>query len=156
MHSNIRRAAAAALLTTALAAGAAGAHGGAMGVVKERMELMEGLGDAMKAIAGMMKEPATYESAALARHAQTIEMHGGDALTALFPADSADPPSEARAEIWTDWKRFRGLADDLKTEAGRLAAIAAEAPAPTPELVGAFRATASTCGACHEAFREKK
>ncbi|MEQ9126000.1 MAG: cytochrome c [Alphaproteobacteria bacterium] len=156
MTKNIRHAAAATLLATVLAAGAAGAHGGAMGVVKERMDLMERLGDAMKAIAGMMKDPAAYDGGDLARHAEAIEAHGGDALTAVFPTDSREPPSEARAEIWTEWARFEGLARDLSAEARRLADLAASAPAPTPDVVAAFRATAETCGACHKAFRQKK
>ena len=89
------------------------AHEGATGVVKERMEAMKAIGAAMKRIAAMMRGLQDYDAVAVADAARTIEAHGGDAMTDLFPQGSAHDPSEARPVIWEDWDRFKALAQDL-------------------------------------------
>lgn len=53
------------------------AHGGASGVVKERMEAM---GDAMKELSAIMRGQRDYDAESVRALASTIESHGGDAL----------------------------------------------------------------------------
>ena len=89
------------------------AHEGATGVVKQRMEAMKTIGAAMKRIATMMRGLQDYDATAVAEAARTVEAHGGDAMTALFPEGSAHEPSQARPIIWEDWNRFKALAQDL-------------------------------------------
>jgi cytochrome c556 len=96
------------------------AHVGATGVVKERMELMGSIGDATKALSEMMKGSVEYDAAKVKSLAKTIEGHGGEAMTALFPKDSLDHPSEAVPAIWADWERFSEIADQLSAYAGAL------------------------------------
>lgn len=96
------------------------AHTGATGVVKERMELMESIGDATKALSEIMKGSVTYDAAKVKTLAKTIEGHGGETMTALFPKDSLDHPSQALPAIWTDWDRFSEIADQLSAYAGAL------------------------------------
>ena len=64
---------------------AAYAHGGATGIVKERMEAMGTMSDV------------------------------GEALTGLFPEGSGGEPSEAKAEVWSNWDEFSALAAQLET-----------------------------------------
>lgn len=118
-----RKMIAAVAMAAAIGAGAttAIAHGGATGVVKERMEAMEALGDAMKELAAMMRGQQDYSAERVRTLAGTVESHGGEALTKLFPEDSLDHPSEALPAIWSDWDRFTALADRLSTYAGALA-----------------------------------
>ena len=52
--------------------------------------------------------------------ARLIAGHAGEKITMLFPEGSNQHPSEASAEIWTDWKRFSELAIDLETTASGL------------------------------------
>lgn len=105
-------------------AGLVSAHTGAMGVVKERMELMKDAGEATKALADMMRGKTAYEADDVRALAERIASHGGEAMTEKFPEGSLDPPTEARPEIWEDWSRFEELADQMKRYALALAEAA--------------------------------
>ncbi len=92
---------------------AAYAHGGASGVVKERMEAMEDMGDVMKSLSAIMRGDTEYDADAVRKGAEVIGSHSGEALTGLFPEHSLEAPSEAKPEIWTDWDEFSALAEQL-------------------------------------------
>lgn len=119
-------------IRTILGAGAIGlasiavayAHGSATGIVKERMEAMESMGDAVKKLAAMMRGETEYSAASVKAEAGTIRQHAGEAITKLFPEGSAGEPSEARPEIWSNWDEFSALATQLETLAGGLEAAA--------------------------------
>jgi cytochrome c556 len=104
--------------------GAALAHGGATGIVKERMDGMMAMGKAVKSLSSMMRGDVDYDEAAVKSHAQTIEAHGGEALVSLFPEGSDGAPSEAKPEIWSEPAEFEALATQLKTYAVALQAAA--------------------------------
>lgn len=93
---------------------AAFAHGGATGVVKERMDAMGAMQKATKALTEMMRGQTQYDAAAVREHAVTIRSHAGEAMTDLFPEGSNGMPSEARDEVWSDWDQFSALADRLE------------------------------------------
>lgn len=172
-----------AALAAMLAGGVAGAfaHGGATGVVKERMESMEALGDAMKELTAMMRGQRPYGAERVRALAGIIESHGGDALTELFPKGSLDHPSEAVPAIWSNLDRFSAIADRLSEYAAALAKAAGnDRPAagaggmmqgqgmmgtghgPTAEMLvrmppdAVFLHLADTCSACHQDFRKKQ
>ena len=92
---------------------AAFAHGGATGIVKERMDGMSGLGKTVKALAPMMRGEIAYNAQAVRAGAEAIRTHSGEALTKLFPKGSAGKPSEAKAIIWDNWEEFSALAEQL-------------------------------------------
>lgn len=104
----------------ALSGVAAWAHGGATGVVKDRMELMESLGDAMKALTAIFRGQQDYDADRVRKLAAVIEAHGGETMTKLFPEGSLDHPSEALPTVWQDWERFVRLSEDLSVYAGAL------------------------------------
>lgn len=146
-------AAAATLGIWSVAGERADAHTGATGVVKERMELMSSLAEAMKAIkAGVTAKPEMQRDA-IAAAAKQIAVHA-DRLTNLFPKGSDTHPSEARPEIWQSWQEFVKANDAMKNEAAKLAEVAPKADRRT--VLGQFARTARSCGGCHEAFRKKK
>jgi cytochrome c556 len=109
-------------------AGTVLAHGGATGVVQERMEAMERIDAAMKRIAAMFRGETDYDAGTVKQAAQTISRHGGAQLTRLFPAGSIQAPSEALPAIWRNWPRFQALADDLVAYGDALAAAADNGP----------------------------
>ncbi|PWR02420.1 cytochrome C [Meridianimarinicoccus roseus] len=111
-------------LASVIAGAAALAHTGATGVVLERMEGMKAMGDAVQAVAPMMRGEREYDADALRRAAETIEAHSGNAMTDLFPEGSNGDPSEARDRIWTDWDSFVSLAEQLEVAARGLATAA--------------------------------
>ncbi|WP_422040352.1 c-type cytochrome [Roseibium sp.] len=138
-----------------LAAGAAWAHGGATGIVKERMDAMEDISQNVKTVGQMLKGTTTYDPAEVARAGSAIAAHAGDAMTELFPEGSLQHPSEASPEIWADWPKFSTYAESLQSSALALKDLAAQG-AEQKAVAAAFGKVAATCKTCHEAFRIKK
>lgn len=106
--------AAATIITGGLAAYA---HTGATGVYKERMDAMMAMGKVVKTLSAMMRGETEFDAASVKEGARAIKSHAGGAMTSLFPEGTTEAPSEARAEIWTDWETFEALADQLETYA---------------------------------------
>ena len=118
---------AAAVLALSLSATAV-AHDGATGVVKQRMDRMAAIGDANKALRAIFAGEASYDTNAVAEHAQTIRGHSGEAITSLFPEGSLHGPTEAKPEIWDEWDEFVSLANRLRRVADGLVSAAENAP----------------------------
>lgn len=129
------------------------AHGGASGVVKERMDLMDTTGEAMKKITAMFKRQQPYNADEVARLSALIASKGGENLTKLFPEHSMDKPTEALPAIWERWERFESLAGQLTDQAQVLENAA---PQMMPNAMMSFMGLAKTCNDCHTEFRKKK
>ena len=128
------------------------AHAGATGIVKERMDGMGELAQAMKALVTINKS-GDIDADQVAALARTIQAHSGSALTDRFPKGSLPHVSEAAPLIWTDWGRFTAISDRLLDASKRMEANAATAGFD----LGAYIAEiGATCSACHEDFRIKK
>ncbi|MFA3920677.1 c-type cytochrome [Ruegeria hyattellae] len=97
------------------------AHGGATGVVKERMDGMGVMKEAMRVLTPMMRGQVDYDAAVVRERSEDISRHAGEALTRLFPEGSLDAPSEAKPEIWQDWDAFSAMAEKLRVTADGLA-----------------------------------
>ena len=100
------------------------AHGGATGIVKERMDGMMAMGQVIKELSAMMRGEVDYSADAVQAGAKIIESHAGASMTTLFPEGSTQESSEARDDIWSDWETFTALADQLAVYAKGLAAAA--------------------------------
>ena len=128
-----------ALLASAIAAFG---HGGATGIVGERMMGMMMLSEQVKLLAPIAEAPAAADLDAVRSASEMIAMHAGPAMTELFPEGSLEAPSEARPEIWERWQEFAeyaeklgGLGEELGLAADGMAppvvaAAAASVPAP--------------------------
>jgi len=90
------------------------AHSGASGVVKERMDLMEGIGDSMEILVDMFKGKIPFDSGQIKDAAARIRDHAGNNIVRLFPEGSLHEPSEALPEIWEDWEEFETLTIQLQ------------------------------------------
>lgn len=88
------------------------AHGGATGVVKERMDLMDNMKDAVKQLKAIFKGDVKYNPETVKQSALVIQDHSAAAMTKLFPHGSLKGHSEAKPIIWQEWDRFKQLADD--------------------------------------------
>ncbi|MFW8635676.1 c-type cytochrome [Cribrihabitans pelagius] len=106
------------------AAGAVWAHGGATGIVKDRMDAMADMGKAMKALTPMMQGKAPYDADAVRAAAGRIGGHAGETMTELFPEGTDGMPSEAKPAIWSNWGEFSALAGQLETLSEGLALAA--------------------------------
>ncbi len=91
------------------------AHGGATGIVKERMDGMSTMGKAVKSLAPMMQGKTPLGPAQIRAAAQAIGQHSGETLIKLFPKGSGAHPSKAKPAIWQDPQDFNALAKRLQT-----------------------------------------
>jgi cytochrome c556 len=115
------------------------------GPIRERHELMEGIGDNAKAIGDAMKKS---DNTTVAMRAQKIEA-ASKQIVDLFPEGSTNPKSRAKPEIWKNWDQFKTDAQKLNTTAAALVAAAqggSDVKAAGKEMFGA-------CKACHDSFR---
>lgn len=141
------------LLTFAAGTSPAAAHSGATGVVKERMELMKGMGKQMKRMGAMAKGKQPYEAAAFVEGAQVI-LDGTPKVNALFPEGSNPHPSEALPRIWQEWPKFEASNEKLLSEAEKLLRVAESGEQRA--VIGQFARVGKVCGSCHKRFRKKK
>lgn len=119
-------------------------HGGATGIVAERMMGMMMLGEQVKILASLAENAEATDTDKMRDAAAMIEMHAGPAMTGLFPEGSLDAPSVARPEIWERWEEFEGYSIQLAELGQELVKVAdvsesqpalsdvAEVPAPAP------------------------
>ncbi|PTX72759.1 c-type cytochrome [Sulfitobacter mediterraneus] len=96
---------------------AAFAHSGATGVMKERMDAMGEMGEAMKRLTPMLRGQTAYDPDVVRNAADTMVRHAGTQMTELFPEGSNGAPSEALDAIWEDWEEFAALAEALRSSA---------------------------------------
>jgi cytochrome c556 len=115
------------------------------GPIRDRHELMEGIGDDAKAIGAAMKKD---DNAAVAASAAKIQAAAAK-ITALFPEGSTDPKSRAKPEIWKNWAQFAADVEKLESTAGALAAAAKGGG----DVKAASQAMFGACKSCHDAFR---
>ncbi|MTI43818.1 cytochrome c556 [Roseibium hamelinense] len=127
-------------------------HSGATGIVKERMDGMGVLADAVKSVGNMLRGKTPYSAEAVAWSAGAIKAHAGENMTRLFPEGSLDKPTEALPDIWTQWAEFTKLAEQLTNDATVLETGANEKDATRVAL----QSIANTCKTCHEQFRAAK
>ncbi|MFT7222893.1 MAG: cytochrome c556 [Cellvibrionaceae bacterium] len=90
------------------------AHGGATGVVKERMDLMDTHKDAMKTLKPVFRGNTDYDVTVIKENALVIRDNAAEHMTKLFPEGSLDMPSEALPAIWEQWQEFERLANNLQ------------------------------------------
>jgi len=147
-----------ALLATFLAvaighASAVQAHGGATGVVKERMDVMSTMGKRMKAVGDMLKGKVPFDPAGAAEAGRFIG-EAAPKLSHLFPDGSLEEPSEALPAVWKERERFEALIEDLAAEAKKLAEVSEGGDRAA--ILRQFSALGEVCSACHTDFRMKK
>ena len=133
--------------------GEVNAHGGATGVVKERMELMKSMGDRMKNMGDMVKGKVAFDSASIAASAQEIKQAAPE-ITHLFPEGSIDKPSEALPRIWKDRGKFDELTETMIQEAAKLSDVATAGDKRS--IMIQFTKLGKTCSSCHTDFRKKQ
>ena len=95
------------------------AHGGATGVVKERMKMMKAMGKKMRTMKTMLNGKMAYDSQRMARAAKAVA-DAASQMARLFPEGSMHKPTEALPAIWLEWDRFTALGEQLEAEAKKL------------------------------------
>ncbi|MFK7897927.1 MAG: cytochrome c [Myxococcota bacterium] len=143
-----------AVLTASIGANTAQAdgHEADEAITKYRQSLMAGVGANMGALSGILKNglnlPGHIES-----HAGQMAEEAG-LIAAAFRKQTKTQATDAKPEIWTDWKGFESAIADYESAAKTLQAAAAAGDAGA---VGkAMRGLGKSCGGCHKAYRTPK
>ena len=134
----------------------AGAHNGATGLVKERMDSMKSISRAGKALSGMAKGKQDFDPQVARTLALKMRTHALR-IPELFPSTQHSQMgmgTEASPAIWERWLEFEGLAQQLADTSGDLASSAENAD--IAEFQDRFTDVAKTCKSCHKSFRVKK
>ena len=131
------------------------AHEGATGVVKQRMDAMSEMGDAVKVIADMAKGKSEFNIDQVRSSTKVLSSHAANIID-HFP-DSEESRnshvSEALPAIWESWEKFERQAADLEDAVKELEKkLAADLDQRTLRI--AFARTAKACSACHDDFRK--
>jgi cytochrome c556 len=93
-----------------------------------------------------------YDKEAVLRSAEIIEIVGKLPYEA-FTAGSDLIESKAKPSIWKEEAKFKQLSTEMQAEAVKLTAAAKSGNLDS--IRNQFRATAKSCDACHDAYREK-
>lgn len=129
-------------------AGTTLAHSSATGVVKERMDVMSGIGKATKTL-GQMTKTGVIDIEKL-RVATAIIAHSAHAIPETFKTRDLSKPSEALPAVWDNWDDFTAKAEALETAAIALAAAGTD-PAT---FKSGFGRLGAACQACHRDYRQ--
>ena len=125
-------------------------HEHATGVVRERMILMEKLGDRLLVITKRIR--ANKELDKVTEDAKAIEQLAAQ-VTAKFPPGSTQAPTATKPNVWRNWPDFETKAKKLEAEAAKLTQTSTSDAAA---LRAQFRAVAFSCDGCHESYRLTK
>ena len=126
-------------------------HGAADGVIKERHELMEAMGQYAEDINLARKVGVEgQDTGAIATMASQIATNAAK-IPGLFPKGSTSPDSRAKADIWQDWATFEADAKKLQQDA---AALAQTANTGGEGIGSAADTLFKACKKCHDQFRK--
>ena len=101
-------------------------------------------------LGAMAKGEVPFDARAAQENADIVQ------FMARLPWAGFGPGTEggkAKASVWSENARFREHADKMNAEAARLAAAAKQGD--LARLKAAFGATARSCKACHDSFRNR-
>ncbi len=152
---------------------AAFAHGGATGIVKQRMDEMGAMSKSIKAIAPMIKGTAPYDAETVRNNAKILQQHAGEHMVSLFPQGSDQAPTDAKPNVWEEQEAFGAIATKLQHYAVALESSADNPPqkldkSQLPSFEGpvvsvdalaeksvsvSFGLVAKSCSTCHTKFR---
>lgn len=131
----VRMTGASALAGSTIAAVAV-AHTGASGGVLERMNGMTAMKDKVADLAPMMQGVVPYDALAVFEGARVIASHARETMLALFPQGSLEGVTDAKREIWSEWREFAATAEELRTHADALPETASNGLEPSAPLIG--------------------
>lgn len=133
------------------------AHMGATGIVKERMDSMSKMGDALGFMADMVKGKRPFDPDLVRESTHVIERHAKQ-LLGYFP-DTKDSrwgsKSEALPAVWESWDQFTLRSNNLEDEIRAFKQVTGR-DFDLQRLKKEFRKIVRTCSDCHDDFRRPK
>ncbi|MDY6943932.1 MAG: cytochrome c [Pseudomonadota bacterium] len=102
-------------------------------------------------MADMVKGKTPYDAELFAQKASWVHTMSG-MVEEGFPKGSFKKGSDAKKEIWENWEDFQSKLSDFQKESASLAEISQGND--WDAIKKQFMATANTCKACHDDYRE--
>jgi cytochrome c556 len=113
---------------------------------KARQEVMDANGAAAKTLGEMASGKVAFDAKAAAAAKQSL-IDDSAKIPVVFKAQSTDPASKAKPEIWTAWDDFTAKAKDLGTAATAMDATSLDGVKAGMDALG------GACKACHTAYK---
>jgi len=104
-------------------------------------------------IGAMANGRVPFDAKVAADNAEVVAFMAKLPWAAFGPGTDKGGDTKAKPEIWTEQAKFKEASDKLVAESAKLAVAAKTANLDAVKT--AFAATAGTCKACHDAFRNK-
>jgi cytochrome c556 len=118
--------------------------------VKYRQSVMTVMGmQVYGRIGAMVNNRAPYDAKLAADSADLAVMLSKQPWIAFGPGTDVGK-TDAKPAVWTETAKFKDLGDKMQAEVAKLAAVAKTGDIEA--LKTAYRATTSSCKACHDAF----
>lgn len=127
-------------------------HEADVAMTQYRQSVMAGVGANMGAMSGIMKNGLNLPGH-VANHAGQLA-ESAKLIAAAFQTKTTSKDTDAKAEIWTDWKGFEMAIADFEAAAKKLQAAATSGDAAA--MGPAMRGLGKSCGGCHKSFRKPK
>ena len=123
-------------------------------VVKYRQSVYTIIGWNFKPIGAMVKGEIPFDAAAVARHAQYVELMSQAAPEGFTKGSGPDAVknTEAKANIWTQPDQFKTAMTHFQEESAALTEVAQGGDEKA--IKAQFAKTAETCKACHKEFKK--
>ena len=121
--------------------------------IKLRQSAMKLIGYNFGSIGAMVNDKKPYNKDEAIRNANRIDALSNHPFEFFGPGTEKGVDTKARAEIWKDGAKFTASAEKLQVESAKLAQVARTGDQAA--LKTQFGATAQSCKACHDDFREK-
>lgn len=118
------------------------------GPIRDRIELMEKIGDDAKAINDALKAGTPAAAQAPAENIAALMPK----FDKMFPEGSVSDDSRAKKNIWSSWDEFEAFSTYLKDAATEVAVAAKDGG----DVKAASRKMFKSCKSCHKKFRIPK
>ena len=123
------------------------AHEGATAVVKERMDRFKASKESVKQIKRALK---TEDWSVIQQEAKDLQRWASE-MSDFFPEGSDGKPSEAKANIWSDWEGFLRSADSYQE--GTESLVKAASDKSLEATATSFKGMLKSCKSCHNEFK---
>ena len=121
--------------------------------VKYRQSAFTVMGTHFGRLGAMANGKVPFDAAAAAANADIVAMMSRLPFAAFGEGTDLVKGTHAKPEVWTQADKFKGAATKMQEEAAKLQAVAKGGN--LEQIKAQFGATAQSCKACHDNFREK-
>ena len=137
----------------ALAAPASAQFAKAEDAVKYRQSALSVMGTHFGRLGAMANGKVPFDANVVAENAELVAVMAKLPWAGFGPGTDKDSRSKAMSEVWTEQAKFKASSEKFIAESAKLAVAAKTGNLDAVKT--AFAATADTCKACHDAFRNK-